>query len=230
MKRKYTIAVIAMMLLAGCSLMLMRCTHTATTDTEQPTDSLAVMVMQIQKCNRLYTAEAQVHKIVTHGDQKRLQGSFMRHKFDMRVPGTERKVALPIDATVKAYIDFAKFGERNIRRQGGKIEIILPDPKMVLTSSCIDHQRVKEYVPMVRSNYTDAELAQLSQQGRDAIIVDIPRMNLTETARISAANILIPMLRDMGYAENDITVTFRSDFNANDVRSMLVTSDVEQDK
>lgn len=229
MKKRIIIALVVILLLLGC-LSLTLCGHTKTVATEPPTDSMAVMVMQIQKCNRLYTAEAQVHKIVTHGDQKRLQGSFMRHQFDMRVPGTERKVAIPINATVKAYIDFANFSERNIKRNGRKIEITLPDPKMVMTSSRIDHQRVKEYVPLVRSNYTDAELAKLSQQGREAIIADIPQMNLTETARLSAANILIPMLRDMGFAESDIMVTFRSDFRADDIRSMLVTADVEQTK
>ena len=31
-------------------------------------DTIPVMVMQIQKCSRLYTAEAHVHKIITHDD------------------------------------------------------------------------------------------------------------------------------------------------------------------
>lgn len=88
------------------------------------------MVMQIQKCTRLYTAEAHVHKIITHDDQFKLKGSFLKHEFNIPVPGSNRKVAIPMDATIKAYVDFQGFSDRNVSRKGDKIEIILPDPKM----------------------------------------------------------------------------------------------------
>lgn len=47
-----------------------------TQEKEQVIDTIPMMVMQIQKCNRLYTAEAHVHKIITHDDQLNLKGSF----------------------------------------------------------------------------------------------------------------------------------------------------------
>ena len=102
-------------------------------------DTIPVMVMQIQKCSRLYTAEAHVHKIITHDDQLNLKGSFMKKDFNIHIPGSNRKVAIPMDATIKAYVDFEGFSQKNVSRKGDKIEIILPDPKLVLTSSKIDH-------------------------------------------------------------------------------------------
>ena len=157
-------------------------------------DTIPVMVMQIQKCSRLYTAEAHVHKIITHDDQLNLKGSFLKKDFNIHIPGANRKVAIPMDATIKAYVDFEGFSQKNVSRKGDKIEIILPDPKLVLTSSKIDHKAVKQYVSLTRSNFTDAELTQLEQQGRLSIINDIPNIDLMEQAQLSAANTLIPML------------------------------------
>ena len=187
-----------------------------------------MMVMQIQKCSRLYTAEAHVHKIVTHDDNLRLKGSFLKKTFDINVPGSNRKVAIPMDATVKAYIDFNGFSSKNISRQGDKIEIILPDPKVMLTSSKIDHEGVKQYVAFTRSNFSDAELAQYEQQGRDAIIKDIPQMDILETARQSAANILIPMLMDAGFQEGNIKISFRKKFTLDDLKSLLDKTTIEK--
>jgi hypothetical protein len=38
-------------------------------------DTIPDMIMQIQECSRLYTAEVHVHKIVTHQDEKTLKGN-----------------------------------------------------------------------------------------------------------------------------------------------------------
>ena len=68
----------------------------------------------------------------------------------------------PLDAVVKAYIDFSDFNEENVKKEGnGKITIILPDPRIVLTSTKIDHKGMKEFVPFMRHNFTDAELNKL---------------------------------------------------------------------
>ena len=109
-----------------------------------------------------------------------------------------------MDATLKAYVDFKDFSQKNVSRKGDKIEIILPDPKVMLTSSKIDHDGVKQYVAFTRRNFSDAELSQYEQQGREGIIRDIPNMDILETARQSAANTLIPMLKDLGFKEENI--------------------------
>ncbi len=85
------------------------CSHQQTEKKEQVIDTIPVMVMQIQKCNRLYTAEAHVHKIITHDDQLNLKGSLFKKDFNIHVPGSNRKVAIPMDATLKAYVDFSGF-------------------------------------------------------------------------------------------------------------------------
>ena len=189
-------------------------------------DTIPVLVTQIQKCNRLYTAEAHVHKIITHDDQLNLKGSIFKKSFNIHVPGSNRKVAIPMDATIKAYIDFQGFSAQNVKRNGDKIEIILPDPKLALTSSKIDHNGVKQYVSLARSNFSDAELSQLEQQGRESIIRDIPNLDLTEQAQLSAANTLIPMLKDMGFKEENIKISFRKKFTWEDIKSFFDTSTV----
>lgn len=184
-------------------------------------DTIPVMVMQIQKCSRLYTAEAHVHKIITHDDQLNLKGSFMKKDFNIHIPGSNRKVAIPMDATIKAYVDFEGFSQKNVSRKGDKIEIILPDPKLVLTNSKIDHKAVKQYVSLTRSNFTDAELTKLEQQGRQSIINDVPNIDLMEQAQFSAANTLIPMLIDMGFKEENIKISFRKKFTLQDLKGFI---------
>ena len=189
---------------------------------------IPVMVMQIQKCNRLYTAEAHVHKIITHDDQLNLKGSLFKKDFNIHVPGSNRKVAIPMDATLKAYVDFSGFSAKNVNRQGDKIEIILPDPKVMLTSSKINHEGVRQFVSLTRRNYSDAELSQFEQQGRESIIRDIPNLDILEQARQSAANTLIPMLQDMGFAEENIKISFRKKFTFNDLKTLLDKTTIEK--
>ena len=91
-------------------------------------DTLPMLITQIQKCSKLYTAEYRVHKIVTHDDVLRLKGSVLSRQFNIKLPLGDRKIAIPIDAKLKAWIDFSQFSERNIERRGNHITIILPDP------------------------------------------------------------------------------------------------------
>ena len=52
----------------------------------QTTDTLPMLITQIQKCTRLYTAEVKVHKIVTHDDVIQLKGSLLQKDFNFKVP------------------------------------------------------------------------------------------------------------------------------------------------
>ncbi len=197
------------------------CTQRQAEGKRAPIDTIPILVTQIQQCNRLYTAEAHIHKIITHDDQLNIKGSLFRKSFNIHVPGTDRKIAIPMDANVKAYIDFSNFNAKNIYKYGEKIEIVLPNPKLTLTSSKIDHNGVKQFVSFTRRNYSDAELSQLEQQGRLDIIKDIPQMPILEQARQSAAHTLIPMLIQMGFKEENIKVSFRKKFNMNDIKTLL---------
>lgn len=208
-------------ILSAITIAFSSCSHQKTEEKVKVIDTIPMMVTQIQKCSRLYTAEVHVHKIITHDDQLKLKGSLFKKTFNIEVPGSNRKVAIPMDATLKAYVDFKDFSAKNVSRKGDHIEIILPDPKVTLTSSKIDHDGVKQFVSLTRGNFTDAELAQYEQQGREGIIRDIPNLDIIETARQSAANTLIPMLIDMGFKEENIKITFRKKFTLDDIKTIL---------
>ena len=191
----------------------------------QAIDTVPMLITQVQKCAKLYTAEYRVHKIVTHDDVVRLKGSLLQRSFNIKMPLGDRKIAIPVDAKLKAYIDFSEFSERNIERQGDMITIILPDPKVTMTSSKIDQKNVKEYVALTRSHFSDAELASFQQQGREAIISSIPQLGLMETAQANATKVLIPMLKEMGYKEENITVAFRKHYDAADMMRLIKMED-----
>jgi len=188
------------------------------------TDTLPSLVMQIQKTSRLYTTEYHIHKIVTHDDVVRLKGNFLSKDFDIPLPLGERKVAIPMDATLKAYIDFSDFSDKNIERHGDKITILLPDPKITLTSSKINQKEIKEYVGFARSHFTDKELTNYEQQGRKAILDNVPNMGLIQTAQENAARVLVPMLTQMGYQEENITIAFRKNLSI----QQLINSSIEK--
>ena len=178
--------------------------------------------MQIQKCSKLYICEYKVHKIVTHNDKVRMKGAIIGLEFDIELPVGERRIAIPMDATIKAYIDFADFTEDNVHRSGDKIEIILPDPHITLTSTKIDHAEIKRNVAFLRQDFSDEELSSYEKQGRDSIVGDIPAMGITETAQQSAKAVLVPLLEEMGYSAKNITISFRKQFSGTDYKSLIV--------
>lgn len=197
-------------------------------DTPAAVDTIPTLITQVKKCSRLYTAEYKIHKIITHNDEVRAKGKILNHEYDVALPVGERKVAIPVDATIKAYIDFSDFSERNIKRNGRKMEILLPDPHVQLTASRINHGEIRKYVAMMRQNFSDAELANYEQQGRKAIINDIPRLDITDMAKESATKIIVPFFVGMGFNEEDITVTFRKDFTAKEIIRMVdPTTEIE---
>jgi len=200
-------------LAVGCWVLAVSCSSRSG-ETERAVDTLQVLVTQIQQCSRLYTAEYQIHKIVTHDDVLRLQGQLTGQDYDVSLPLLgDRKIAIPIDATLKAYIDFDGFSAENVERDGTKITITLPDPKVKLTSTKVDHRNVKKYVALLRSDFTDQELTSYERQGRAAIIATVPETGIVESARQNAARTLIPMMMQMGFSEQDITITFRKDMD-----------------
>lgn len=193
-------------------------------------DTIPMLAMQIQKCSRLYSAECQVRKIITHDDTKKLTGTIMNQEFSIDLPFGERKIAIPIDATLKAYVDFAEFSEGNVRKRGNKVEIILPDPQIMLTATHIDREQVKQHVPILRSHFTDEELTSYERMGRDSIIKDIPRLGILENARLSAARTLIPMIAQMGFDADDVTITFRKQFTLADIPTLIDKTTIEHGK
>jgi hypothetical protein len=155
-----------------------------------------------------------VHRIITHSDQLKLKGSILSKEFSINIPAGDRKVAIPIDATLKGFIDFSKFSDQNVIFEGDKVEVILPDPEVELTSTKIAHEQVNAQVSWFRSDFTDEELSYYEKQGRESIIASVPEMQVVERSRASAAHILIPLISQLGFDKDNIIITFRKDLNA----------------
>jgi hypothetical protein len=212
-------------------LMLLAGTSCHRTDKSAPTiDTVPALVMQVQQCSRLYTSEYNIHKIITHSDELRVTGNLFSHDVSVKVPMGGRKIAIPVDATLKAYIDFSGFSEKNVIRSGKKILIILPDPRVMVTGTKVDQRGVREYVQLVRPHFSSKEMADYERQGRETIIKSIPELGIVGQARDNAACILIPMIQRLGYSENDITITFRKGFVPGNVVDMIDNTIIRNEK
>ena len=203
-----------------CLSLLSACRGEETQAEAVRVDTLS-LVMQVKECARLYTAEYEVHKLVLKDDPLRVKGNLFQRAFDVKVPIGERKVMIPLDVTLKAYIDFTGFDEKNVLRSGDRIVVTLPDPRVVVTSSRINHDEVKQFVSLTRSDYTSAELADFTRQGEDEILASVPQLGILEMARENAAHVLVPMLTRIGYDERNIVISFRKDFTTADMPLLL---------
>ncbi len=178
------------------------------------------IVTQISKQSRLYTTEYMVHKIVTHKDMERLKGTFFGKNFNQDVTVGDRKIAIPIDVTLQAYIDFSTISENNLVVSDTMLTITLPDPKVLITSSKVDNEGIKTQVSWYRSDFSDAELTDYTQQGAVSVLQAAPQMGVLESARKNAAPMLISLLADMGFDRERIVVKFRKDFDENDLKDL----------
>ena len=203
-----------------CLSLLSACRGEETQAEAVRVDTLS-LVMQVKECARLYTAEYEVNKLVLKDDPLRVKGNLFQRAFDVKVPIGERKVMIPLDVTLKAYIDFTGFDEKNVLRSGDRIVVTLPDPRVVVTSSRINHDEVKQFVSLTRSDYTSAELADFTRQGEDEILASVPQLGILEMARENAAHVLVPMLTRLGYDERNIVISFRKDFTTADMPLLL---------
>ena len=175
------------------------------------TDNIPMLIRDIRKCSKLYTSEYNIRKIVTYSDEPRLKGKVLGHEVDMKMPVGDRKIAIPMNVTLKGYIDFSDFSEKNVRREGKRIVVTLPQPQVAVTASKIDQAGVKEYVSIMRSRFSDEEMAEFEKQGRQAVVNSIPRLDINETTCVNAAKILIPMIVKMGYDEKMITIELKNE-------------------
>jgi hypothetical protein len=67
------------------------------------------------------------------------------------------------------------------------------------------------------------------RQGRAAIIESIPQLGIISTAQENAARVLVPLITQMGYREEDIYIQFRKEYGLKDIQS-LINMDIEHEK
>ena len=188
----------------------------STSETEVHRDTIATLVSKVQQQSRLYAADCKVHKVVLFTDQSQIDGGLL--KFNKV---GYRKIAIPIDVTLKGYIDFSDFSVNNVQREGNLLVITLPDPKVTITASKIDHQQARQFVSLTRSNFTTDEVTRLAHQGVDSIRSHANSFGIIELARASAARTLIPIAQRLGYAENNVVVRYRKEFNKSDWKQIV---------
>lgn len=172
-------------------------------------DTARLLADQISRSARLYTTEYQIHKIVTHSDEAHLRGNVLSLPVSVEVSTGERKIAIPIDVIVKAYIDFSDFSSEDIRINDGQLTLTLPDPKLTVTASRIDNGGVRQYVDLTRSTFSDSEVLKLARQGTDSVVSHLDRPELLQTARTGARRTLLPLLRRLGFSPDHVTIAFR---------------------
>lgn len=196
-----------------------KCISSSTEKEEERTDSVPrpTLIMQLQRCSRLNTAEIKLHKIITHDDEMKLSGKLMGKELSVNIPAGKRKVAIPLYATVKASIDLGKMTDDNIVREGNKITIYLPQPDVEITETHIDHEGVRQFVAITRSNFSDEELQKYEFEGRKSIEASLGSLGIENMARESAARQLIPIVQAFGFKDTDITITFRKDEKNNTI-------------
>lgn len=215
---------LAAMLLCGCHGTSDAPTPPAPSDAaskaKTKADSVGVLVSAVRSSSKMYTSEYHIHKIITHNDALKLKGSILGMDYKINVPAGSRRIAIPIDATVKGFIDFGDFNSDNVIFDDGKIELILPDPQAELTSSKINHAEIETYVALLRSNFTDEELSAYEHQGRDSILASLPDLKIAERTRQSASRLLIPMIRQLGFTDDEIVITFRKDFDEHQLKTI----------
>lgn len=184
----------------------------------QPIDTMAEVVQRIQQQSRLYTTECKVHKVVLFSDDASVGGKL----FSMSLPG-QRKVAIPIDVTLKGYVDFSDFTAENVIMRDSVCIITLPDPQVIVTASKLDHEATRQYVSMTRSRFTEAEVSKLAAQGEDSVTAHIAQYGIVERSRESCARTLVPLLSRMGYSEENVVIRFRMKFDDGDLRRLTNT-------
>lgn len=186
--------------------------------------SMPQLIQKIQKCSRLYSTEYKIHKIITHEDQKVLKIGGMT----IDIPLTDRHIAIPMDASIKAYVDMENFSERNIATNGTRIVITLPEPKIEVASTIVQHDKTQEHVAIARQNYSAKEQEDLHRQGLISITENAMSNGIIENARASVARTLVPMLQQMGYEDTNIEIRFsKQDYNLNDLPALLDSKDIK---
>lgn len=182
------------------------------------------IIREVSGADRLYTTEYVVKKVVTYDDIIKVSGSAFSRKFYFKFPQGDRKILIPMEARIKAYIDFSGFGPDNVEiLPDSTIRILLPDPQIVVTSTKVDHAGIKSFIEIGRTRFTQTEMADYEKQGLAAIIHSIPDMGITETARTHAYRFLLPLVEAMGYPAEKVIVDFGEHFTEADYADRLIT-------
>lgn len=176
---------------------------------------IETVIPAIVNCSKLHTAQYNVHKILTYKDMTAIEGSIFSEKISIPIPG-DRMLVIPIDATIRAYIDFSQFSKDNIVMDNdGKVIITLPNPQIVLSSAQIDYKNEKQYLSWNRSKFASEEKEEFIKQGRASILASMAHSDIIDRSRTSAFNTIQPILISAGFSPENIIIRFSDDIEKN---------------
>lgn len=208
MKRYVWIAFVLAFSFSGCFLV------------KSPEERGADVVASVSKCARLYTVQYNVRKVLTHQDFSEVELKLFWEKISIPIPG-ERKIILPMDATVKAYIDFSDFSSKDVSVVGDKITITLPSPKIEMTSSKIDYENEKQFLSWNRFKFSEPERESLLKKGREKVLDDMKGTDILERSQVGAYNALLPLVMAAGFDRENITIRFSDDVSGKPVKALM---------
>ena len=174
-------------------------------DDELPTQT--EVVNKIRQSDRMYVTECAVQNIITADDVRKINVGNM--KFTTSIG--DRKIAIPMEAILKAYIDFDSLKTEDIiiSKEPRKLSIKLKSPKVEMTSSKINHNDIKQFASILRSSFSDKEMTYFENQGREAILASIPTLGIGGRAEKNAREVLIPMFMQFGFDSKEIEIEFK---------------------
>ena len=121
--------------------------------------------------------------------------------------------------TYKAYIDLQRVTASDFQVSGDTaIAITLPDPVIVETAVAIDHDKEKMKKQWLAKSLTYEQYQSLVRKAKDEAWEELSiddQTNIIETAKVSATDILIPQLRQLGF--RNIRIDYREDFDIMDI-------------
>lgn len=187
--------------------------------TEARLDS--AIVTSVRSHSMLYTAEAKSQKTMTYSSSNKVSFKFMGIDKDMDLPFSKTEATIPVSVTYKAGINLMTFNSDNIyiaqRPQdgrGGSVVITLPDPVIVETAVQVDHENEKMKKEFLGKGLTYEQYQKLIRQAKEEAWQDLSEEDIraiTETAKVSATELIIPQLKLLGF--DNIEVTYRQELN-----------------
>lgn len=150
-------------------------------------------ILALREMSELATVEYTVTKLVKANDNKTWYTI------------GDRKILMQCEAHLKAGIDLSEIKEEDIRANGKKIELTLPEAKLV--SLNIPPDSIKEayqHDGALRQNFSAEEKNEMLRQAETQIRESVDSLGILRTAESNASLYISKFLRQLGYEEINI--------------------------
>lgn len=173
----------------------------------------------INRHSRLYTAEAKSRKTITYTSDNTFKVKIASIEKNIKLPLGRTEATIPVIVTYKAYIDLQRVTAADFHVSGDTtIVITLPDPVIVETAVAINHDQEKMKKQWLAKSLTYEQYQSLVRKAKDEAWEELSiddQTNIIETAKVSATDILLPQLRQLGF--KNIRIDYREDFDIMDI-------------